>query len=496
MPSVHGWWLHVSVQHASFRDFLINKERSSIFHIGSPEQHIRLACSILKAPAMTYEHKTDTKFRRKLGAGGGIHYVSRVTPSANLVPHVERRISPPPEHLIHRWEAFRFILIHEGFEQFVMLDLLGNPLRRLIQPVSTPSSTAIHALHARLDGQSKSTLKTFNALLSRSPTLVRVLQAKRLLLLNDSNNDEKYLHIFAVRVLLDISWDDILQCIYIAPVLYPRSSQFSYVVLVTSSTLCLSASLVDGGYAGWGRHIRSSPPANPEIMREVEDFSPQLSARPHTRSSPTDIHNVLQWLKAYLDESLRLYGQWYTHDDLEKKWQNSLGVEESLGLEIEDELIGYWESYLRRYMDVGDEDEEIETLIVGVSKLKLQAQLGLQLVLQLDPQLAKLGPKLESLNCEHPQRVFLNADTLSTVAKGVFDSAEVGGPSWPSSWHPSWMSSRGPMHDLTSNFDFGPNFREVGAQVGHQVGPEVLTLKHPIIPSQKLGAVSTNGSSP
>ncbi|KAJ7748232.1 hypothetical protein B0H14DRAFT_2186006, partial [Mycena olivaceomarginata] len=46
LPSEHQ---KIDVYHASFRDFLTNQERSSFFHVGSPHQHAKMACSILKA---------------------------------------------------------------------------------------------------------------------------------------------------------------------------------------------------------------------------------------------------------------------------------------------------------------------------------------------------------------------------------------------------------------------------------------------------------------
>ncbi|KAJ7604423.1 hypothetical protein DFH06DRAFT_1254839 [Mycena polygramma] len=366
----------VRVHHASFADFLVNEERSAIFHIGSPEHHFKLAYSILKALAFSYEHG-DASFHWVMinGVRSWISYVSGVAPSTDLVPLVERvnpefilcfgardgdemktflrwlkKISPPPEHLIDRWEALAFIGLYERFENTVMLDVIGkHPLRSLIQPVSAPSPNMIHTLHARMNDPCKSMLQAFCALLSQSPTLVRVLQARRLLFLNrtDDDYDRNSLTFFAVRGLLDISWDDMLRSIWsLRPFVTGESRNFPLLFLLHPALCQLADGLCDeaivardigcgflrmlkrshngevptgnmvrrlsyiyglfnfyrespedGSYYQWGQHIRSSPSADPEILQELHDFSPLLSVGLYRNSSSEDIHDVLQWLK-------------------------------------------------------------------------------------------------------------------------------------------------------------------------------------------------------
>ncbi|KAJ7642323.1 hypothetical protein DFH06DRAFT_1097587 [Mycena polygramma] len=344
----------LEVYHASFADFLVNKERSSIFHVGSQEHHIRLTSSILKALAFTYEQRGDIaicwEVARELVDYDWSSYVTGLTPSADLAPLVERinpdlifyhrvfydwsydrmknfskwlkKMNPPPQHLVDRWEDFRLIGLYEALEQSVMLDLIGkHPLRLLIHPLSAPAPAMIHALHARINQfckENKAILQAFGALLSQSPSLLRVLRARRLILFNltrnddDDDNDKFFQPFLAVRILLDISWEDILQCIRSLRPFVTRASHNFPLLFLLHPALCQLDGLypddiaardlgcaflrlikrvqrgqlpkdlwenlmylpMSDGCTGWGRHVRSAPPADPEILWELGDFSP------------------------------------------------------------------------------------------------------------------------------------------------------------------------------------------------------------------------------
>ncbi|KAJ7800055.1 hypothetical protein B0H14DRAFT_2387619, partial [Mycena olivaceomarginata] len=54
----------IQLHHASFGDFLNSHERSSTFHVGSPQHRVKLACSILKA--LAYNHDNPQKNRADL----------------------------------------------------------------------------------------------------------------------------------------------------------------------------------------------------------------------------------------------------------------------------------------------------------------------------------------------------------------------------------------------------------------------------------------------
>ncbi|KAJ7503857.1 hypothetical protein B0H11DRAFT_565127 [Mycena galericulata] len=288
-----------------------------------------------------------------------------------------------------------------------MSNLFGNhQLRSRIQPVLAPSPGTIHTLHAGMNGESKNILRRFRTLLLQSPTLARILQARRVLIVNGHNKYFEFLPFFAVHNLLDVSWDDILQCIWSLRPFITRGSHNFPVLFILHPALCqldglypdamvsrdlgcgflrlirriqngglpefMWDSLVIGGYDQWGRHIRSSPPADPELLQELDESL--SSSEIGMYSYIEDLHDVVQWLKTspaaqpnlihhwqtYLDKRIHQYAPEYDYDydKLEKSWQDHLDGEVRFqGPEIDEEAIRCWETCLHKYIDTEGEQD-------------------------------------------------------------------------------------------------------------------------------------------
>jgi hypothetical protein len=49
----------------------------------------------------------------------------------------------------------------------------------------------------------------------------------------------------------------------------------------------------------WGRHIRSTPQPDPELLQKLDQFLPLWDVFPHmwNRLEPVEFYDVIQWLK-------------------------------------------------------------------------------------------------------------------------------------------------------------------------------------------------------
>ncbi|KAJ7868994.1 hypothetical protein B0H14DRAFT_3582793 [Mycena olivaceomarginata] len=268
----------VEVYHASFLDFLNKPERSSIFYVGSPQHHAKFACSILKTLAYTHQdvqkNRANLWFRWSLSVSGWwIDYVASLTPSVDFVPLVRlfnadfvfydlihpdvmekffvlaqnsviQAIHPVPEDLVQRWEDYRFIQSYEHFQYLVANKLLAQRDRqspqRIDAQVLAPSLHIICALQARMNGELNTILEALMALLSQSPHLIRILQARRLILPSNGSELPDFFRreLFQIRIVLDLSWDDIRACIRsLRPFITQRSDVF-YTLLLCLPILC------------------------------------------------------------------------------------------------------------------------------------------------------------------------------------------------------------------------------------------------------------------
>ncbi|KAJ7907399.1 hypothetical protein B0H13DRAFT_2018805 [Mycena leptocephala] len=331
----------IQVHHASFRDFLNNQHRSSIFYIGSRQHHAKLARIILKALAYAHhdpqENRADPWFRWyiTLYYPSWIQYIASVTPSADFVPLVRlinpdfvfcrpflfwlKEIHPLPEDLIHRWEDYRFMHLYEHFEDRIACSLIDArdewaPER----PMAgwAPSVRTIHALRARMNSGLQATIEAFQKLLSQSPHLIRFLQAQRLLSVDWSIT----INLFQIRIALDLSWDDVRECICSLRPLITEESDFLYSYLA-GGFIRLMQRIENGDLPmmfwsqlrpsewhirEWGRHIRSSPQSHPELLRELHQFIPpwDVFSDEENRLEPVEFYDVVQWLKVSYHELL------------------------------------------------------------------------------------------------------------------------------------------------------------------------------------------------
>ncbi|KAJ7727080.1 hypothetical protein B0H16DRAFT_1735344 [Mycena metata] len=265
-----GW---IEVYHASFRDFLNKQERSLDFYVGSPTHRAKLACSILNALASTHQDspRKDPKewwFTWTLGEKAAwIVFMASIPPSADFVPLIRavnpdfvffwffpddaiesfliwlKRIQPIPEDLIHRWEDYRFMhsyqIAHGSVAQELLQERKMCPERTNTQ-ILNPSLYVIHTLHGRINSELQATLVTFRELLSRSPHMIYFFQAIRLLI----SDNESYLvdgiqeELFFIRIVLDLSWDDIQECICSLRPLVGQEPLFFLTILLFLPTFC------------------------------------------------------------------------------------------------------------------------------------------------------------------------------------------------------------------------------------------------------------------
>ncbi|KAJ6526768.1 hypothetical protein B0H19DRAFT_1084349 [Mycena capillaripes] len=382
----------IRMHHASFRDFLHKQERSSIFYVGSSEHHAKLACSILKALAYTYEdhqkNRANLEFRWRLGEHGlkWIEYVIAQTPSMRFVPFIRRvnpdfifcrqdlgdirgfllwlkTIYPVPKDLIQRWEDYHFIRLYEDFQYNVAFELLEE--RNIEFPQGTDfeilalSLHSICALQARMNSRSHAFLDAFRVFLSQTPRLVRILQACQLLFPSDGMNPLVFFEnqLFRLRIVLNLSWEDIGGCICSLRRFISQESDAFYTLFLTVPIILQELDFIypkamvsrdlacgfirlmqrigDGDSPvkyweilpykqwrhsqEWGRHIRSSPQSDPKLLQTIDQFHPPwdiFSEWSLYGLEPAEFYDVVQWLKFLkqsTDPQLRMVARWESH---------------------------------------------------------------------------------------------------------------------------------------------------------------------------------------
>ncbi|KAJ7901440.1 hypothetical protein B0H13DRAFT_1883028 [Mycena leptocephala] len=81
----------------------------------------------------------------------------------------------------------------------------------------------------------------------------------------------------------------------------------------------------------WGRHIRSSPQPDPELLQKLDQFVPpwDVFSKPWCRLEPVEFYDVIRWLKASAAPQPDLIDHWRGDDVLEKRWQKYLEREAS-----------------------------------------------------------------------------------------------------------------------------------------------------------------------
>ncbi|KAJ7797921.1 hypothetical protein B0H14DRAFT_2618448, partial [Mycena olivaceomarginata] len=119
----------------------------------------------------------------------------------------------------------------------------------------------------------------------------------------------------------------------------------------------------------WGRHVRSSPQSNPELLRELDQFVPPWDVFSEGLE-PVEFYDVVRWLKTSTDAHVDLIDRWRSHltesmaraganysdDELEERWQARTAKEAYIqgpSRSFDREVIRCWEGCLREYMSTG-----------------------------------------------------------------------------------------------------------------------------------------------
>ncbi|KAJ7236476.1 hypothetical protein C8J57DRAFT_1247722 [Mycena rebaudengoi] len=125
----------------------------------------------------------------------------------------------------------------------------------------------------------------------------------------------------------------------------------------------------------WGKYVRSSSHLNPELLHEIREFTPP----PHWILMPSDIHDVLQWLKispspqvdlierweGYLDEAWDKSPFKRSHYDLETRSEDNLkqeaGFYAPLPPESVEEVVRCWDYVPRTIREAWKEYKDLES---------------------------------------------------------------------------------------------------------------------------------------
>ncbi|KAJ7920414.1 hypothetical protein B0H13DRAFT_2319466 [Mycena leptocephala] len=396
-------------------------------HLGSPPLHrAQLAYSILKALSYRnddpHKNRTSNSLRWKL-ASNWIDYMMDVTPSPDFVPLIRlvnpdfvfyggrkaaefkgflswlKIIDPLPEDLIQRWEDYSFMHLSEDFQRRVKRNLLEerdqrSPGRNDAE-ILAPSLHTLSALGARMSSRFQGALAACREHLVQYPRLSFMLQASRLFNSDgtfppDTHDPAQW---FRLRIVLDLSWDDIQACLCSLRPLATQKSDFVYTPFLFLPALCreltgvnseamVSCDLARGfirlmrrlenrempfrfwtmlswDERDWGRHIRSSPQSNPELLQELNDFVPPWDIFDHgifstlltlqTSSNPQP--DLIDHWQNYLTESRYRSGTNYSDELLEQRWQDHLEKEAYFygpPQQFGEEVILCWESGLAK----------------------------------------------------------------------------------------------------------------------------------------------------
>jgi hypothetical protein len=152
-------------------------------------------------------------------------------------------IRPIPEDLIQCWEDYRFMHLYKEFQHRIASNLhkerkKWSPERTDAQ-VLAPSLCTIHALQARLNGEWQAMLEACRKLLLQSPHLLRIFQARRLLISDGWDpTDNISGELVQIHIILGLSWDNIRECICSLRPLIVQESDFFYTLFLFLPTLC------------------------------------------------------------------------------------------------------------------------------------------------------------------------------------------------------------------------------------------------------------------
>ncbi|KAJ7899462.1 hypothetical protein B0H14DRAFT_2556539 [Mycena olivaceomarginata] len=213
--------------------------------------------------------------------------------------------------------------------------------------VLAPSISTTYAPHGRMSTELQTMVATWRGLLSQCPDLFRVLQARRLLFHPTSSAEyNQSSEVRQIRIVLDLSWDDI-QRLCPEPIVSRDLAGGSIRLMqqIESGNLPMTFWSIFMSWneqicPKWGRHIRSSPQCDPELLQELDQFIPPFDVFSDSWNhlQPVEFHDVVQWLKASYDPRPDLIRRWegylresmvrkkrdYNHQELEERWQDKL----------------------------------------------------------------------------------------------------------------------------------------------------------------------------
>ncbi|KAF7344231.1 putative nwd2 protein [Mycena venus] len=403
----------------------------------------KLACLILKSLAYKYEDPQKNRRTFWLCQGLSmntlyrIQYMVSVAPSPDFVPLIRlfnpdfvlcnlfnsggtenflgwlTQINPVPEDLIKRWDDYRFIAVYGQVQRGIAAQLLMIEKRNDWWPQGDYPSALCPVL-SRMSRELRTMLVSCRELMAQSPQLFRIFQARQLIF-NDGDVISRLdldRHLFQLRIVLDLSWEEIRVSICSLRPLVSQEWDIFFIIFLFMPAICeeleslsprsmISRDLACGylrlmpqiangdlpmfcwgslsACREWGRHIRSSPQSNPELLEELIEFCPpwDIFSEWNKRLEPVEFHDVVQWLKAspnprpdlidrwqgYLRESMDHPGMVYTDEELEKRWKDNLAREASFHgppQESDEEVIRYWEACISELTNsgCGGEDEE------------------------------------------------------------------------------------------------------------------------------------------
>ncbi|KAF8182427.1 hypothetical protein K438DRAFT_1840198 [Mycena galopus ATCC 62051] len=430
---------NISWHDASFLEFLNNPERSLHFYIGSPQQEKRVACLILKGFTYTYEdpQKNRAGFLFRWVASGAQFWMAYITslkqPSVEFVPllqqmnldflfctytneeHMEffcldsSKIPHVPLDLIQCWEDYCFINIYRKFEDDIFSILNGTTERVLV-----PSYCTIRSLQDRMDGDLQALLGACRWQLALSPQLIQIFQARRLLC---PGGHPHFFGLFQIRIILNLSWNDIRQVLCSLRPLATAESDLFYILFSCLPAFCRELDHVypeamasrdlargfirlmqriengglpmifwkwlnENGIIEWGRHIRSCTQSDPEVLQALTRFIPpwDVFSEAGFDLKPVEFYDVVQWLKSSFHPQSDLIACWQNHlkkskarmgvnetdDQLEMRWRDNIGKEASFRepLQPRDEaVIQKWESCLNTLRKPQTSQEKMEGMM-------------------------------------------------------------------------------------------------------------------------------------
>ncbi|KAF7351707.1 putative nwd2 protein [Mycena sanguinolenta] len=370
----------ITLYHASFHDFLNNEARSSVFYVGSLDCQTKFAHAVLRELAHTSNYFSTIGNISVLDHRNSVAWdialyipaIISLPPSSDLVHLIQlvnldfvfffyrlpgwykrlemflgwlKAINPAPQDLILRWEDYLFIHSYQYVEELNGLTTRywesGNA-----GTLETEHLTPVK-INNQINGELMEIVEAGRMLLSQSPHLLRIIQARRLLSIVSWPASRPSVSFFHIPVLLDISRDAVRQAISsLRPLREWKRHRFDILILLLP-TLCqqldhlcpqamifgelargtirLLRRIVNGDLpmdfwmpCEWGRYIRSSSYTG-ELLQEVTQFSPPWDGCSYMEQPADDVwwpfqavefYDVVQWLKASINPEPQLIDRW------------------------------------------------------------------------------------------------------------------------------------------------------------------------------------------